>query len=166
VVAETADISFGDAWVEPYASDGRGTNVVIVRSPVLHALVSEAIAARRLALAPVDAAFLVQTQAAGFRQRREGLAYRLAWRRRGLRPVKRVRPGRALPWRRKLIYRMRAAITSWSRRLFFVARVTGARWLYVRWARGALALYHALAYSRGRIGSWVARLAPEDGGGA
>jgi len=166
VVAETADISFGDAWVEPYASDGRGTNVVIVRSPVLHALVSDAVAAQRLALAPVDAAFLVQTQAAGFRQRREGLAYRLAWRRRGLRLVKRVRPGRALPWRRKLIYRMRAAITSWSRRLFFVARVTGARWLYVQWARGALALYHALAYSRGRIGSWVARLAPEDGGGA
>lgn len=33
VVAETADISFGDAWVEPYSSDGRGTNVVVVRSP-------------------------------------------------------------------------------------------------------------------------------------
>ncbi|MGJ3627724.1 hypothetical protein AB5I41_13435 [Sphingomonas sp. MMS24-JH45] len=29
VVAETADISFGEAWVEPYASDGRGTNVVV-----------------------------------------------------------------------------------------------------------------------------------------
>ena len=32
VVAETADIAFGDAWVEPYSSDGRGTNVVVVRS--------------------------------------------------------------------------------------------------------------------------------------
>ena len=164
VVAETADISFGDAWVEPYASDGRGTNVVIVRSPVLHALVADAIGARRLALAPVDAAFLVQTQAAGFRQRREGLAYRLAWRRRGVQPIKRVRPGGALPWRRKLIYRMRAAITRWSRRLFAMARATGGRALYVHWARGALALYHALAYSRGRIGSWVARLAPDDRG--
>jgi coenzyme F420-reducing hydrogenase beta subunit len=28
VVAETSDIAFGDAWVEPYSSDGRGTNVV------------------------------------------------------------------------------------------------------------------------------------------
>ena len=162
VVGETADISFGDAWVEPYASDGRGTNVVIVRSPLLHALVADAIAARRLALAPVDAAFLARTQAAGLRQRREGLAYRLSWRRCGLRPAKRVRPARALPWRRKLIYRMRAAITRWSRRLFAAARATGTRFLYVRWARGALALYHGLAYSRGRIGALVARVARDD----
>jgi hypothetical protein len=70
-----------------------------------------------------------------------------------------------MPWRRKLIYRMRAAITRWSRRLFAAARWAGARSLYVRWARGALSLYHALAYSRGRIGSWVARLAPDDRGG-
>jgi coenzyme F420-reducing hydrogenase beta subunit len=170
VVAETADISFGDAWVEPYSSDGRGTNVVIVRSPVLHELVANATAADRLRLAPVDAAFLVQTQAAGFRQRREGLAYRLSWRRaawRGpvLRPVKRVGPGRALPWRRKLIYRMRAAITRWSRRLFAAAQSTGGRSVYVRWAWGALSLYHALAYSRGRIGSLVARMAPDDRSG-
>src|SRR5882757_1872619 len=38
VVGETADISFGDAWVEPYASDGSGTNVVVVRSPALAAM--------------------------------------------------------------------------------------------------------------------------------
>ena len=169
VVSETADISFGDAWVEPYSSDGRGTNVVIVRSPVLHDLVANAASAGRLKLAPVDAAFLAQTQAAGFRQRREGLAYRLSGWRPGwlgpvVRPVKRVRPGRAVPWRRKLIYRMRAAITRWSRRLFAAAQWAGARSLYVRWARGALSLYHALAYSRGRIGSWVARLAPDDRG--
>ncbi len=164
VVAETADISFGDAWVEPYSSDGRGTNVVIVRSPLLHAMVSEAVRAQRLALAPVDADFLAETQAAGFRQRREGLAYRLSWRRRGLQPRKRVAPTRALPWRRKLIYRMRAAITRWSRRLFGWARATGTEAIYVRWARGALALYHALAYSRGRLGAWVARLVPDRGG--
>src|SRR3546814_19586796 len=41
VVAETADIAFGDAWVEPYSSDGRGTNVVVVRSSALHAMLRE-----------------------------------------------------------------------------------------------------------------------------
>lgn len=164
VVAETADIAFGDAWVEPHASDGRGTNVVIVRAAALDALVAEAAQAGRLALAPVDADFLAETQAAGLRQRREGLAYRLSWRRAGLTPVKRVAPARTLPWRRKLIYRMRAAITRWSRRLFALARATGTTTLYVRWARGALALYQALAYSRGRIGRWIARLAPGRGG--
>jgi coenzyme F420-reducing hydrogenase beta subunit len=65
VVAETADIALGDAWVEPYSSDGRGTNVVVVRSAGLHAMVEQAVAAGRLALSPVDTEFVVATQAAG-----------------------------------------------------------------------------------------------------
>ena len=77
VVAETADIAMGDAWVEPYSSDGKGTNVVIARSPLMLELVQTGIAEGRLALSEVDHAFVSQTQAAGFRQRREGLAYRL-----------------------------------------------------------------------------------------
>jgi coenzyme F420-reducing hydrogenase beta subunit len=72
VVAETADISFGDAWVEPYSSDGRGTNVVVVRAPVVEKLITDAIQQGRLQLQAVDGAFVAQTQAAGFRQRREG----------------------------------------------------------------------------------------------
>jgi coenzyme F420-reducing hydrogenase beta subunit len=159
VVAETADISFGDAWVEPYSSDGRGTNVVVVRSTVLDRLVSDAISEGRLHLEGVDEKFVEQTQAAGFRQRREGLAYRLTWHRVGLRPRKRVKPdSRSLPFRRKLIYRMRAIITAWSHRLFFLARLTGKQHLYVRWAYGAVAVYHGLAYSRGKIGEIVERL--------
>ncbi|HEX8842200.1 MAG TPA: Coenzyme F420 hydrogenase/dehydrogenase, beta subunit C-terminal domain, partial [Sphingomicrobium sp.] len=53
VVAETADIAFGDAWVEPYSSDGRGTNVVIVRSERLLHLIEQARADGRLQLKPV-----------------------------------------------------------------------------------------------------------------
>jgi coenzyme F420-reducing hydrogenase beta subunit len=152
VVAETADISFGDAWVEPYSSDGRGTNVVIVRSPALQDLVDAGIRSGRLALIPVDGQFVRETQAAGLRQRREGLAYRLSRRRRGLRPRKRVAPvGRALSVRRRLIYRMRWAITAWSHRVFWLARRLGRPQLYVRWARIALRVYRALAYS-----SWPA----------
>src|SRR3546814_928116 len=83
VVAETADISFGDAWLEPYSSDGRGTNVIIVRSPVVHRLVRRGIEDGRIDLQTVDSHFVEQTQAAGFRQRREGLAYRLSWLRPG-----------------------------------------------------------------------------------
>lgn len=159
VVAETADISFGDAWVEPYSSDGRGTNVVVVRAPALHRMLEAAIAARRLDLAPVDAEFVVATQAAGFRQRREGLAYRLAHRRFGLRPVKRVAPRAAgIPFRRRLIYAMRRAITAGSHAMFRLARLTRRPRLYLGWARGALALYHGLAYSRGRFGAWLDRV--------
>ena len=159
VVAETADISFGDAWVEPYASDGRGTNVVIVRSPVLEHLVATGIAEGRVQLDPVDSAFVEQTQAAGFRQRREGLAYRLCWRRAGVYPRKRVAPdARTLSARRKLIYRWRSWITAWSHRVFWCARLIRQPRLYIRWARLALTGYHALAYGRGRLGALLTRL--------
>lgn len=159
VVAETADISFGDAWVEPYSSDGRGTNIVVVRSTHLHGLLEEANGEGRLRLQPVDARFVHDTQAAGFRQRREGLAFRLD--RHGSRlPVrKRVDAGQhGLGTRRKLVYRLRRAISRWSHRMFRLARLTGCPPLYLFWAKTALGLYRALAYSRGRVGGLCDRL--------
>jgi coenzyme F420-reducing hydrogenase beta subunit len=166
VVGETADVSFGDAWVEPYSSDGQGTNVVIARSPEIHAMIEHGIAEGRLTLQEVDAGFVVRTQDAGLRHRREGLAYRLTWRRRGIRPCKRVRPDRTgLRPRRMLIYRMRAAIARWSHRIAWLARHSGMPWLYVGWARASLAFYRALTYSHGRLGSWFDRLEAGHGRG-
>lgn len=159
VVAETADIAFGDAWLEPYSSDGRGTNVVIVRSPVLAGMIRDAMDDGRLALSPVDEAFLIATQAAGFRHRREGLSFRLSWPRAGLRPRKRVAPRwRGLPPRRMLIYVMRYGISAWSHRMFWLARTLRAPRLYILWARAALSTYHGLAYSRGVVGRVANRL--------
>lgn len=156
VVAETADVSFGDAWVEPHASDWRGTNVMLVRSPVIAGLVGQARAKGRLALEEVDDRYIADTQAAGLRQRREGLAWRLA-RRRGLVPRKRVAPDARTPDAgRRRIYAMRQAISAWSHRMFRLARATRQPWLYVHWARAAAAVYHALAYHRGRLGRLVA----------
>jgi hypothetical protein len=156
VVAETADVSFGDAWAEPYSADGRGTNVVIIRSPLVQSLITAAIAEGRLSLDAVDSKFVEQTQAAGFRQRREGLAYRLTWPHLGIQPRKRVAPdARHLPFRRKLIYRMRSQITVWSHRVFWAARLLHKPRIYIRWASMALTLYHGLAYSRGRLGKLI-----------
>lgn len=156
VMAETADISFGDAWIEPYSSDGRGTNIVVVRSPQLHALLTEAIGDGRLDLKPVDAAFVKETQAAGFRQRREGLAYRLGWKHRGVHPVKRVAPAGEQPTlRRRLIYRCRHHISRWSVRMFRLAKRLDRPALFLLWGRAVLVLYHGLAYSRGRPGRWM-----------
>ena len=161
VVAETADISFGDAWVEPHSSDGRGTNVVIVRTPELKALIEHARAEKRLQLEPVDADFIVRTQAAGLRHRRDGLAYRLTWTKRGIRARKRVRPSAALPMRRKLVYRLRYEIARWSHRMFRAARCVGMPSLYVGWARAALRLYQSITWSRGRLGKLLDRIMPQ-----
>lgn len=160
VAAETADIAFGDAWVEPYSSDGKGTNVVVVRSAELQAMLQAAIASGRLALEEVGPDFVADTQAAGFRHRREGLAYRLTWARRGLRPRKRVIPAANLPWRRKAIYRLRAAITRGSHRFFALARRTGRPGIYTGWARPTLKLYQALAWGAGPLGRWLDKIAP------
>jgi coenzyme F420-reducing hydrogenase beta subunit len=156
VVGETADLSCGDAWIEPYSSDGRGTNVVVVRSPALRALIDGARGEGRLALDPVDAAFVEQTQAAGLRHRREGLAYRLTWAKRGIRPLKRVAPSAGgLPVRRRLVYRTRYWIARLSHPVFGAARRLERPGVYTRWARGALALYAGLTWSRG----WIGRMA-------
>lgn len=157
VVAETADIAMGDAWVEPYSSDGKGTNVVIARSALMQQLVRDGVAEGRLALSEVDADFVSRTQAAGFRQRREGLAYRLARARLPVQPVKRVAPSKAMPARRKLIYRMRQAISRGSHRAFRLSRALHWPGLYIGWGKAALATYHGLAYSRGRLGKLVDR---------
>ncbi len=77
VVAETADVTVGDAWLPQYVKDSHGTNVVIVRNPVIHNMIEQAVAAGRLNLDRIDASEIVRSQAAGFRHRRDGLAYRL-----------------------------------------------------------------------------------------
>lgn len=164
VVAETADIVFGDAWREPYSSDGRGTNVVLVRSPALLPLITAGIAEKRLFLDAVDSGFVISTQAAGFRQRREGLSYRQAWARPRVKPRKRVPPGsRPLTAHRKAIYLMRYGISWWSHRIFRLARAMRLPGLYTTWARASLACYHGLAYERGRMGR-VARWLGLSGG--
>jgi coenzyme F420-reducing hydrogenase beta subunit len=163
VVAETADISFGDAWVEPYSSDGRGTNVVIVRSKEMKGLIERGRSEGRLSLEPVDAEFIVRTQAAGLRHRRDGHAYRLTWHARPrLTPRKRVAPSADLPLRRKLVYRLRYSIARWSHRMLRLARALHRPAIYTTWARAVLRLYQSVTWSRGRLGRLIDRLMPLD----
>ena len=162
VVGEVADVSFGDAWVEPYSSDGRGTNVVIVRSPAVHRLIKAGIAAKQLQLTAVDAEFVEQTQAGGFRQRREGLAYRLCFSHPRIEPRKRVEPNATnLSWRRKTIYRARSYISKWSHRMSWLAARSGCRTLYINWARLMTTLHGRLAWSQGRLGKLLDKLGQE-----
>jgi coenzyme F420-reducing hydrogenase beta subunit len=162
VVAEVADVSLGDAWVEPYSSDGRGTNVVIVRSPTIHRLIEAGISAGQLELSAVDADFVEKTQAGGFRQRREGLAYRLCVSRPRIELRKRVAPNSSnLTWRRKIVYRTRSAISKWSHRISWLAGGTGYRKLYIRWARLMANFYAGFAWSQGRLGKFLDRFGLE-----
>ena len=136
VTGELADISCGDAWVQPYSSDGRGTNVVVVRTLAAQRIIEEGMRSGALALTPVDGDFVAGTQVAGLRQRREGLAYRL-WKCRGRwLPRKRVAPdGEVATWWRRRIYDFRWITSRNSHRVFLWARRRRKFRVYLLWAR-------------------------------
>jgi hypothetical protein len=55
---------------------------------------------------------------------------------------------------------MRGAIARWSHRVFWLARTARLPRLYLGWARATLAVYQALAWSRGPLGRLVDRMLP------
>jgi coenzyme F420-reducing hydrogenase beta subunit len=111
VLAETADISVGDAWLPEYENDPKGTSIVVVRSEELAELISAAKQDGRLHLDPATADSIAMSQAGGLRDRREGLAYRLHLKKKAGKwvPGKRVEPcNKGLPMHRKKIYAHRS----------------------------------------------------------
>lgn len=125
VFAETADIVFGDAWIEPFQQSWLGSNVVLTRHPTASRLVAEGIARGDLSLDPIALGAMVRSQASGLRHRREGLAYRLelADRAGRWRPRKRFDSvADALTPQRKRIYEMRMRIARVTAQAFAASR--------------------------------------------
>lgn len=117
VLAETADIAVGDAWLPEYERDPKGTSIVVVRSKELAELISAASKDGRLHLNPTTADSIALSQAGGLRDRREGLAYRLHLKEKAGKwiPKKRVEPSnKLLSNQRKKIYAHRSYIGKMS----------------------------------------------------
>ena len=77
VVGETADITLGDAWLPRYNKDSNGTNVIIVRDPIIYELIENARKENKISLEKITKDEVVKSQSSGFSHRRQGLAYRL-----------------------------------------------------------------------------------------
>jgi coenzyme F420 hydrogenase subunit beta len=94
VVAETADVSVGDAWLPQYVKNEKGDNIVVTRNPIINNLIEHAIKEGRLSLNRIDPNDVIRSQLSGFRHRHDGLAARLyfADREGKWRPEKRIRP--------------------------------------------------------------------------
>lgn len=128
VVAETADVAVGDAWLPEYLGDSGGTSVVVVRTQFFERLLTEGIATGALKLDELTADRVAESQDAGLRHRREGLSYRLEaaasegrWF-----PSKRVKPGFfALDARQREMFRRRHEIAVLSHEAFLRARQSG-----------------------------------------
>ena len=77
MIGETADISFGDAWLPQYLDDAKGTNVIVVRNQYLDELIKKGVEEQTLFVEELSKEDLIKSQAGGFRHRREGLRHRL-----------------------------------------------------------------------------------------
>ena len=77
VFAETADIAVGDAWLPEYVRDCRGTSIVVCRDEAIQGLLVTGVEEGSICLDNIPIERAIESQAAGLRQRRMGLAYRL-----------------------------------------------------------------------------------------
>lgn len=77
VTTELADISLGDAWLQPYTKDGRGTNVIVTRSKMADDLVKEGIEQNKLKVEELALTEFLKSQQGSFNHRHIGLKYRV-----------------------------------------------------------------------------------------
>lgn len=133
VVGETADLTIGDAWLPKFAHDPGGTNLLIPRTKEMHDALLDGANRGEIKIQEISADEAASSQSGGFRQRREGLSYRLAKAQRAGKPtpIKRVEPGSvALSPLRKKIYDLRQESSKLSRESFTAALNEGDYEIY------------------------------------
>ncbi len=117
VFAETADITFMDAWLPEYKSDYRGTNLVVIRNEIIRDLMMTAERSELIEFTPIDASRLIRSQRDVVYKKRHELALRLYdHRRENYVPVKRVSAGKAASLKEIILYRSKEALTDAGRR--------------------------------------------------
>lgn len=121
VLAETADITIGDAWLPKYIKDSEGTNVIIIRNEEILGIFNNNIA--ELYLEDINRRDIYLSQEGGFRHKREGLAFRLKQLDKvgDYRPQKRIEPNNEINFSRKKIYRMRMELSKQSFKAYKLA---------------------------------------------
>lgn len=150
VVGETADVSVGDAWLPRYVQDGRGTNLLVSRSPRIDALLEAGARKGAIWVEDVSPDDVCKAQAGGVRHRRDGLALRLADDlKRGL-PVPRKRvaaDANAVSPRRAALVRQRRRMSELSHAAFAGAVTEGKIDSYLLVMRREVVRYHRLEAS-------------------
>lgn len=76
VTTELADISLGDAWLEPYSNDGLGNSVIVTRSLLAERLILEGIKSKALDVEELLFERFLASQQGSFNHRHKGIKYR------------------------------------------------------------------------------------------
>jgi len=120
VMAETADISIGDAWLPEFINDSRGHNVIVCRNTIIDKIIKKATIDNKLSMETIAPEKIAHSQLGGFKHRREGLNYRITkakslneWT-----PNKRFITGKNTSSVRKNVYNYRIIIREQSEALF------------------------------------------------
>ncbi|CAM3644601.1 Coenzyme F420 hydrogenase/dehydrogenase, beta subunit C-terminal domain [Flavobacterium gelidilacus] len=77
VTTELADISLGDAWLNPYAQEGLGNSVIVTRSTSADNLIKNGISKGDLSIGELSLNLFKQSQLSSFYHRQDALKYRV-----------------------------------------------------------------------------------------
>jgi len=159
VFAETADITFGDAWLPQYVSDKLGTNVLIVRNSQVRQILDKY--KNELVLDILGQDETIASQDAGKRHKRDDLKYRLYLKRKKNQwyPIKRVEADQAgIPSNRKGIIRMRESISVASHKYFYKALKKNDFSYFVRRMKPILRSYYLYYSDAGKMSMFYKRI--------
>lgn len=115
VFAETADVTFMDAWLPQYQGDPKGHNLVLIRSKIVLNMLNNGIAAGSLILKPIDVQEIIKSQQGGLKRKRKILSLRIASKRKEnpqYLPRKRAVSAAGLEIEERLLYLLRDRVRS------------------------------------------------------
>lgn len=110
VFAECADLAVGDAWLPRFLSDPMGNSLVVSRNERLSEILFDGVKRGELNLEALGLDDVIQSQSGGIRDRREGLGYRLSFKKKSKEWVPQKRSHLlkgSPPFRRRRLYRWR-----------------------------------------------------------
>lgn len=156
VTTELADISLGDAWLDPYNKDGRGTNVIVTRSRMAEDLIKEGITSKKISIEYLPLATFLFSQQGSFNHRHKALGYRIKKaKQQGARISTKRHDNEKLSWDFKLVQKKRMIIRKQSLLLWKKTKSIDCferemkKYLYrLRWATR---IYHYLRTIKTRL---------------
>lgn len=77
VTTELADVSLGDAWLQPFNKDGSGTNVIVTRSTLANEIVQNGISEGKLTIESLTQELFLTSQHGSYNHRHTGLSTRI-----------------------------------------------------------------------------------------
>jgi len=72
----TSDVTLGDAWLDRYENESRGTNILVVRNPLIYSLLQTGVKTKAIFLENLSSNEVVESQLGGVRHRVEGYMIR------------------------------------------------------------------------------------------